>query len=104
MSKKTLNLFLSLALLMLLSPLSDTYGKERKAYRHYSSDDSQNSEPRAYKPKFRKNYKRYKDYSPRKRKKMKKTWRSFKQNSKWQGLSPEEKKRLRERVLKKKRN
>ena len=95
MSKKTLKLFLSFTTLLLFSTSSYAYNK---------GEDYKRDRQRAYKPKFKKNYKRYKSYSPKKRKQMKKTWNSFKKGSKWQGLSPEEKKRLRERVLNKKRN
>lgn len=54
-----------------------------------------------YDQNFKKNYKKYKDYSPGKKTRIKNKWSSFKKGSGWNELSPEQKKRLREKVLKK---
>lgn len=55
----------------------------------YANNDSQ------YERKFRKNYQKYKSFSPKKKQRMQKLYRSV------EGLSDEQKRRLRERVLNK---
>lgn len=65
------------------------------SYSFDQGSESQSSEDGTYDPKFRKNYKKYKAYSPAKKQRMQKLHKSV------ESLSPEQKRKLRERVLNK---
>lgn len=50
---------------------------------------------------LKKKYKEYKSYSPKKKARIQKKWSSFKSDTSWDSLSSEQKRKLREKVLKK---
>jgi hypothetical protein len=64
-----------------------------------SDSYSQNGQQgRTYNKKFRKNYRKYKTFSPKKKQRFRRLNKSVR------GLSPEQKRKLRERVLNKRKN
>lgn len=69
-----------------------------KSYKSYDSKPTK----REYKPKFKSNYSKYKRYSPEKKKRYKNKWSSFKKGSNWNGMSDQQKQKLRRKVLDKK--
>lgn len=79
--KKTIQ---SLVVLSLLTAVSVTAYGNRDRY----DQDTQ------------KNYKRYKSFAAPKKKRLVNKWEKFKKESDWEHLSPAEKRRLKERVIK----
>lgn len=51
--------------------------------------------------KFKKNYKRYKAISPEKKSNMRNKWKAFKKQHNWDNLSPEQRRKLKRKVLSK---
>jgi len=86
---KTINLILLSFCLVTVNPhLAEAAGDKDQIY--------EQDQPAKYDRKFRRNYKKYKSFSPQKKERFQKLSKSV------QGLTPEQKRKLRERVLKSK--